>query len=103
MAKTDNKFNKIKKCLKSIVEQSHNILKASVDNTKILISKLENEKDSLELELDFEGMGEVQGPRMRTRGKKKEKKPKKEIEALKVASANYDLLVTKAVDLLKPL
>ncbi|XP_059068380.1 uncharacterized protein LOC131858912 [Cryptomeria japonica] len=103
MAKTDNKFNKIEKFLKSIVEQSHNILKASADNTKILINTPENEKDSLELEPDMEGMGEVQGPRMRTRGKKKEKNPNKEIEELKVASTNYDQLVTKVVDLLKSL
>ncbi|XP_059076687.1 uncharacterized protein LOC131875961 [Cryptomeria japonica] len=38
----------------SIVEQSYSILKASADNTKILIKKLENEKDSLELEPDIE-------------------------------------------------
>ncbi|XP_059073581.1 uncharacterized protein LOC131874299 [Cryptomeria japonica] len=62
IAETDNKFNKIEKCLKSIAKQSHNILKASTDNTKILISKLENKKDSLELEPDTGGMGEVQGP-----------------------------------------
>lgn len=49
----------------------------------------------------MEGMGDVQGPRMRTRGKKKEKKPNKEIKELKVALANYDMLVIKATNLLK--
>lgn len=86
MVDTDNKLNKIETCLRSIIEQSHNILKSLVDNTKILISKLENEKGSLEQELDMEGMGDVQGPRTRTRGKKKEKKPNKEIKELKFAS-----------------
>lgn len=51
----------------------------------------------------MEGTGYVQGPKTRTRGKKKEKKPNKEIEELKATSANYDLLVIKAVDLLKSL
>ncbi|XP_059070610.1 uncharacterized protein LOC131860246 [Cryptomeria japonica] len=40
---------------KSMAEQ------VSAGNTKILISKLEEEKDSLEIELDIEGTGEVQG------------------------------------------
>lgn len=48
MVDTDNKINKIETCLRSIAEQSHNILKALADNTKILITKLENEKESLE-------------------------------------------------------
>ncbi|XP_059078036.1 uncharacterized protein LOC131876614 [Cryptomeria japonica] len=54
MVDTDNKFNKIEKCLKSIIQQSFSILKASADNAKILISKLEDEKDSLELKSDIE-------------------------------------------------
>ncbi|XP_059066444.1 uncharacterized protein LOC131857752 [Cryptomeria japonica] len=69
MADTNNKLNKIETYLRSITEQSHNILKALTDNTKVLISKMENEKESLELEPDMEGMGDVQGPRMRTRDK----------------------------------
>lgn len=51
----------------------------------------------------MDGMGDVQGPRMRTRGKKKEKKPNKKIEELKATSANYELLVIKAANLLKSL
>ncbi|XP_059066348.1 uncharacterized protein LOC131857664 [Cryptomeria japonica] len=80
-----------------------NQAKASADNMKILISKLENEKGSLEKEPDIEGMEGVQGPRTRTGGKKREKNPNKEIEEVKVASTNYDLLVIKAIELLKSL
>lgn len=103
MVDAENRLNKVDTYLRSIVEQSYNILKASANNIKILISKLENEKGSLEKEPNMEGVEGVQGPRTRTRGKKREKNPNKEIEELKVASVNYDMLVIKAVELLKSL
>lgn len=90
MEETNKKVNKIEESLKSIAEKSLNILNASARNTKILISKMEEEKDSLEIKPDMDGTGEVQGPRTRTRGKKKEKKPNKDLEEFKVVAANYD-------------
>lgn len=48
MVDAKNRLNKINSCLRSIDEHSYNILKALADNIKILISKLENEKGSLE-------------------------------------------------------
>lgn len=103
MSGTVNKVSKIEECLKSIVEKSLNILKVSAGNTKTLISKLDEEKDILEIDPDTEGTGDVQGPITRTRGKKKEKKPNKDLDELKAIVATYDQLVIKVEDLLKTL
>ncbi|XP_059067632.1 uncharacterized protein LOC131858415 [Cryptomeria japonica] len=62
MVDAKNRLNKIDTCLRSIDKQSYNILKASADNIKILVSKLENEKGSLEQEPNMEGMEDPAEP-----------------------------------------
>lgn len=103
MSETVSKVSKIEECLKIITKQSLNILKVSASNTKTLISKLDEEKDTLDMDPNTEGTGDVQGPRTRTKGKKKEKKPNKDLDELKVVAASYDQLVIKVEDLLKTL
>ncbi|XP_057852250.1 chromatin modification-related protein EAF7-like [Cryptomeria japonica] len=56
---TGSKVSKIEECLKSIVEQSLSILKISTNNTNTLISKLDEEKEILDIEPDTEGLGRL--------------------------------------------
>lgn len=101
LSDTVAKVDKIEECLKNIAEKSLSILKISANNTHTLISKLDDEKETQEIDLDAEGTEEAQGPRTHTRGKRKEKKVNKDLEELKAVGATYDELVTKAEDLLK--
>ncbi|XP_059066844.1 uncharacterized protein LOC131858011 [Cryptomeria japonica] len=82
-------------------EKSLNILKISANNTNTLINKLDDYKEILDIDPETKGTGEAQGPRTRTEGKKKDKKPNKDLEDLKAIGATYDELVMKAKDLLK--
>lgn len=53
------KVEKIEECLKNIAEQSLSILKISANNTHTLINKLDDEKETQEIDLDAEGTGEA--------------------------------------------